>query len=185
MGLAAFNRLRRMAREEPQVPEEKPEILVGSDSFESSYEIEGQTVLLGDLVRSAFENSELTLQQWNELPDEERDALIEAVLAVMQAAAAGSEEGDGDKDQPDTRNVEPGEASTESEQTGGADAGVAGESDGGDNASHEGGAGGSVENAQTDEREQLAAEYKERFGKNPHPAMKTENIRKKLEEPAQ
>jgi len=185
MGLASFNRLRRMAREEPQVPEEKPEILVGSDSFESSYEIGEQTVPLGDLVRSAFENSELTVQEWNELPEEERDALIGAVLEVMQAAVAGHEQAGGEKDQAGTGNAEPALAGTEAEQAGGADGSVAGESGGGDNASQDGGAGGSVENAQPDEREQLAAEYKERFGKKPHAAMKAENIRKKLKEPAQ
>lgn len=181
MGLAAFNRLRRLSREKQQEPEEIPEVLLGSNYFESTYEIGDKTVSLGELVGSAFENSELTVQKWNELPEEERDSLIGAVLEEMQAAVAGHEQMGGEKDQPGDGNAGAATAGTEVEQTGDG----AGDTQDGDTSNQEGSADDNAAKDDAEEREKLAAEYKEQFGKSPHGAMKTENIRKKLEEAKQ
>lgn len=58
-----------------------PVALVGSNQFENSYEIDGDDVPLGDLVGAAYEKSGLTVEQWNELSDEDRDARIAEELA--------------------------------------------------------------------------------------------------------
>lgn len=64
-----------------QTPGDGPVALLGSDQFENSYEIDGDDVPLGDLVGAAYEKSGLTVEQWNELSDEDRDARIGDELA--------------------------------------------------------------------------------------------------------
>lgn len=62
-------------------PGDGPVALLGSDQFENSYEIDGDDVPLGDLVGAAYEKSGFTVEQWNELSDEDRDARIGEELA--------------------------------------------------------------------------------------------------------
>lgn len=61
--------------------------LVGSNHFENQYEIGDETVPLGDLVGGAFEKSGRSVEDWNSMPDEERDALIADELAARNNQA--------------------------------------------------------------------------------------------------
>lgn len=56
------------------------EVLLGSSILASTYDIEGNTVQLGDLVAGAFELSGFTAVEWNSLPDDEREDLIRLEL---------------------------------------------------------------------------------------------------------
>lgn len=59
----------------------EPVALLGSNNFENEYQIGDETVPLGDLVGGAFEKSGLSVEDWNSLPDEDRDARIAEELA--------------------------------------------------------------------------------------------------------
>lgn len=56
------------------------ETLLGSNTFASTYEIEGQTVTLGDLVAEAFKVSGASIEEWNALEEGDRDDLIRLEL---------------------------------------------------------------------------------------------------------
>jgi hypothetical protein len=71
--------------------------LIGSDAFQPVYQIGGREVQLGELVREAFETSELTEDQWNKLQQEERDSYIQDELDLMKANAREK----GDEADPD------------------------------------------------------------------------------------
>lgn len=57
-----------------------PAMLVGSDKFEASYKIGGETVPLGDLVLAAQAASGHPVKVWNGLPPDQREPLIQAEL---------------------------------------------------------------------------------------------------------
>ena len=60
--------------------------LTGSNVHNASYEIAGgETVQLGELVVMAFQDSGLSYEQWEELPDQERYEFIDASLRELQA----------------------------------------------------------------------------------------------------
>jgi len=64
-------------------------ILIGTDSLPAHVDVGGDTsVALGDLVRAAHEESGLSVEQWNELPQVDRDGAIHAVLQRAKAAVA-------------------------------------------------------------------------------------------------
>lgn len=59
--------------------------LIGSDKFDAEIEVaEGQKIILGDLVRAAFEASGLSVSEWNALEGEARDELLDKALADMR-----------------------------------------------------------------------------------------------------
>lgn len=62
------------------------EILVGSSVHSASYDIGGKTHSLGDIVAMAHKTSELTVEQWNALPEDERHAKIDAMLDSLDDA---------------------------------------------------------------------------------------------------
>lgn len=64
------------------------ETLHGSNAFASTYEIGDTTVQLGTLVMEAHKQSGLTVEQWNALPDADRDTLIGKVKDAIEARAA-------------------------------------------------------------------------------------------------
>ena len=64
-----------------------PPSLLGSGSHPSSFEIGGQTVALGDVVRAAFARSSIDVDGWNALTAEQREGLIDAELDLMADAA--------------------------------------------------------------------------------------------------
>lgn len=60
--------------------------LTGSNVHNSSYPIAGgETILLGDLVVMAFQDSGVTYEEWEELADQERYEYIDATLKELQA----------------------------------------------------------------------------------------------------
>lgn len=66
----------------PAVPEQA---LHGSAVHPANFEIHGVTYLLGDIVAKAYATSKLSVAAWNELPDEERHALLDAELDALDA----------------------------------------------------------------------------------------------------
>lgn len=68
-------------------------VLSSSDNFPASFEIGDKTYSLGDIVAKAHVTSGLTPEVWNELPVDERDALIDAELDGI-AAAGPSDDSD-------------------------------------------------------------------------------------------
>lgn len=80
--------------------------LIGSDAFQPIYQIGGREVQLGELVREAFETSELSEDEWNKLAQEERDSYIQDELDLLKANAR--ENGDeADPDAPTADNPTP------------------------------------------------------------------------------
>lgn len=72
--------------EEVKVEEENDDVpvtLVGSSELDDEYEIGDEVIPAGDIVVAAFENTELTIAEWNALPDDEREALIAQSLEWM------------------------------------------------------------------------------------------------------
>lgn len=67
----------------PAAPEQA---LHGSSVHPANFEIHGVTYLLGDIVAKAYATSKLSVAAWNELPDEERHALLDAELDALDAA---------------------------------------------------------------------------------------------------
>lgn len=71
----------------PKAPGQKPQTaLLGSNTHDSTYEIGGETVPLGDLVAAAYEKSGLSVEDWNSQDGETLDSLIEAELQERLAA---------------------------------------------------------------------------------------------------
>ncbi|AGC36048.1 hypothetical protein B7L88_gp004 [Rhizobium phage RHEph10] len=70
------------AKLEPVVVGDAPadETLLGSSVLASSYEIDGKTVTLGELVAAAHTLSGATVAEWNELAEADREDLIRAEL---------------------------------------------------------------------------------------------------------
>ncbi|QIG75614.1 hypothetical protein EVC20_043 [Rhizobium phage RHph_Y2_17_1] len=68
------------AKLEPVIASELHESLLGSSVLASSYEIDGKTVTLGDLVAAAHTLSGATVAEWNELAEADREDLIRAEL---------------------------------------------------------------------------------------------------------
>lgn len=64
------------------------DVLHGSSTLASTFEIGAKTVQLGALVAEAHKRSGLSVDQWNALPDAERDGLLGKVLDELKAAAA-------------------------------------------------------------------------------------------------
>lgn len=76
--------------------------LLGSSKFESTYEIAGRTVQLGQLVADAHAKSGLTPEQWNSIGEAERDERIAVELralreAVLEGEATTSTDGDAEE----------------------------------------------------------------------------------------
>lgn len=63
------------------------DVLHGSDVHTAQYEIGGVTHSLGDIVRGAFEESRLSVAEWNALAPEDRHDFIDAHLAMLDHAA--------------------------------------------------------------------------------------------------
>lgn len=75
-----------IAKAKPAKQAPKPaETLLGSDVHESSYEINGKTYSLGDVVAAAHTASGLSVKDWNELEADTRHDLIDEQLDKLQA----------------------------------------------------------------------------------------------------
>ncbi len=72
--------------------EEEPPLLLGSSLLAATFEIGGAVVQLGDIVASAHAAKGCTPDEWNVLPDAERELLLQAELdRRLSAAGAPSE----------------------------------------------------------------------------------------------
>lgn len=57
------------------------EALFGSNILPSTmYRPGGERVQLGDIVREAYRRSGLTISEWNHLPEEKRDEVLQIVV---------------------------------------------------------------------------------------------------------
>ena len=68
------------------------ETLVGSDAFDAEISVGDEVVTLGDVVQLTFEGSGLTVTEWNEMPDVDREA---ALSLSIQWMTADTEDDDG------------------------------------------------------------------------------------------
>ncbi len=64
------------------------ETLNGSSTLPALIEIGTEQVQLGDIVRIAFDQSELDVASWNALDDADRDARLQAVIDIARTAVA-------------------------------------------------------------------------------------------------
>jgi len=86
-------KLERPALANPSTLRAAPaEILYGSDVHEPSYEINGVTVAIGDVVAKAFVASGLTTAEWNDLEPEDRHAKIDIALDELADAEPVADE---------------------------------------------------------------------------------------------
>lgn len=80
-------------------PEQKQEgMLLGSSRQPSTWKLKnGEQLQLGQVVLKAFQDSALTVTQWNELPDEDREVHIETALEKFDIAEEEKPQGEGVK----------------------------------------------------------------------------------------
>lgn len=71
--------------------DESDDMLIGSNVLASTYEIAGKTVTLGDIVAAAHKLSGMTVEEWNALPEDDRDALIRLRLDGLLAQVPGDD----------------------------------------------------------------------------------------------
>lgn len=67
-------------------------VLVGLNPENPTTVIAGQTMAMNDVVRSAFDTSEYSLEEWNALPVTERDALIQAQVSEIESVSGIAED---------------------------------------------------------------------------------------------
>lgn len=112
----------------PEVVEElEPVKLNGSVVHNASYTIHGETFTLEELVQVACDDSGLTPEEWNELPDQSRYAYIDASLKELQDGTQGDilDVGDFNDDEPDVAK----DAAIDTDANADADGGTAGQED--------------------------------------------------------
>lgn len=80
----------------PVQPAPTTDILLGSSVHPASFDINGKTYALGDIVALAQAGSGLDAKEWNELEDESRADLIDEQLDKLNG-------GDGEPDQSEER----------------------------------------------------------------------------------
>lgn len=88
---AAYERATALRKDGPPAGWVDPSLLIGSDNFQATYEIGGETVQLGELVRAALAASGHDGVVWNALDTETRDGFIRAELERREADAAPDE----------------------------------------------------------------------------------------------
>lgn len=88
MSITGFNRRRRMEAEglmgtTALTPAEVT--LIGSDKLPATTTLpNGNEVTAGDVVARAHKDSALSVEDWNQLPQEERDLFIDEALLLLQ-----------------------------------------------------------------------------------------------------
>lgn len=66
---------------------DKSQAVIGSDKFGSEFVIGDTKLSLGDLVAAAHSDSRLSVEDWNQLPQDERDLYLQVKLEALQSAA--------------------------------------------------------------------------------------------------
>lgn len=70
-------------------PDTSADTLIGTNVLPTSIEITpGQTLPLGEVVAKAHAKSNLSLEDWNALPEADRDALLTAMVDELKAEAS-------------------------------------------------------------------------------------------------
>lgn len=77
-------------------PVSQPTGLIGSSVHEAIYQIGSATLTLGEIVAKAHVASGLSVEEWNELEDEDRHAKIDIMLDELAEAAEGNEDAERD-----------------------------------------------------------------------------------------
>ena len=88
-----------MAKTQESVSDQsKQDVLIGSSILPSVITIsEGNEVQLGDVVRTAFERSGLSTEDWNAQDETVRESLLNAEIEIIKAANAASEKAAADQ----------------------------------------------------------------------------------------
>ena len=81
--LAEFEEPDVLTGQKPAPVVQEPETLLGSDIQLSDLDINGETVPLGEIVQLAFEDSGLTVAEWNGQPDQDREERLQDVVEMM------------------------------------------------------------------------------------------------------
>lgn len=79
------------APEPRKAAEEQRARLSGSSAHPPSFDVDGKTYTQMEIVKLAFVASNMTEDEWNELPEEDRGARIDMALDDLADAAAGDE----------------------------------------------------------------------------------------------
>ncbi len=170
------------------------EILNGSTIHNASYEINGETVPLNELVNMAFDDSGLDHKEWNELSDEDRYAYIDSTLADLQGGNAGT--GDGGAGQtvvnPPAQVLNNNSAPVPLAPAAGPDSSLNSAGNAGGAGPNTGGEGPENNNAgknmigefdmDTTQRKDLADAYEKKFGRKPSTRMSKEDLAHALKE---
>ena len=84
--LAEFEEPDVQTGQAPATPKDmKPaDTLLGSDVLDSTLEINGEEISLGEVVTLAFEASGMTLEEWNAQDDADREAKLQEVVEGME-----------------------------------------------------------------------------------------------------
>lgn len=139
-------------------------ILKGSAVHPATFDVKGEQVSIEDVIADAHEASGMTTAEWNEMPDEARHGLIDAILDAM-AGEQGDDNGNDDAsdDSGDDNNSQDSQETPPPPAADPADA----------------------EAAAKAEREELAAQWKVRTGSLPHYKWTAEKIRAELAKPVE
>lgn len=133
-------------------------VLKGSTVHPATFNIKGEQVSIEDVISVAHEESGMTTAEWNEMPDEARHGLIDAILDAM-AGEQGDDSADDDGQGDDSQDNPPPPAADPAAEAAAAEA------------------------AAKAERDELAAQWKARTGSLPHYKWTAEKIRAELAKP--
>lgn len=133
-------------------------VLKGSTVHPATFDIKGEQFSIEDVIALAHEESGMTTAEWNEMPDEARHGLIDAILDAM--AGEQSEDNDDDASDDNQDNPPPPAADPAAEAA-------------------------AAEAAAKAERDELAAQWKTRTGSLPHYKWTAEKIRAELAKPVE
>lgn len=77
----------KKTRKKQEEPKKAEIVLKGLDFKPDSFEYgDGKTILIGDLVKVAFEASELSIEEWNELDQEFIEGKLEIALEELEGS---------------------------------------------------------------------------------------------------
>lgn len=127
-------------------------VLKGSTVHPATFNIKGEQVSIEDVIAVAHEESGMTTAEWNEMPDEARHDLIDAILDAMSGEQ---------KEAPANPETPPAPGADPAAEAAAAEA------------------------AAKAERDELAAQWKERTGSLPHGKWTAEKIRAELAKPVE
>lgn len=137
-------------------------VLKGSTVHPATFDIKGEQFSIEDVIALAHEESGMTTAEWNEMPDEARHQLIDAILDAMSSEPSEDNDDDASEDNgDDSQDTPPPPAADPAAEAATAEA------------------------AAKAERDDLAAQWKTRTGSLPHYKWTAEKIRAELAKPVE